>query len=122
MKDQTAASAKRKPHDSDLTNAQWSVLEPILLPPKRRGRPRKTELGANRREPNAGHLIRGPHVHFPTSAFSNISGRGRSRAYAWEVDTMLPLNEVARLFARHVNIVGNPDILERFGDAPNESQ
>ena len=83
---------------------------------------RRAHLGDNRREPNAGHLIRGPHVHFPTSAFSNISGRGRSRAYAWEVGTMLPLNEVARLFARHVNAVGNPDILKRFGDAPNESQ
>ena len=44
MKDQTAASAKRKPYDSDLTDAQWSILEPMLPPPKRRGRPRKTDL------------------------------------------------------------------------------
>ena len=44
MKDQTAASAKRKPYDSDLTDAQWSVLEPMLPPPSRRGRPRKTDL------------------------------------------------------------------------------
>lgn len=83
---------------------------------------RRAHLGANHREPNAGPLIRGPHVHFPTSAFSNISGRGRSRAYEWEVDTMLPLREVARLFARHVNIVENPDIQKRLGDAPNELQ
>ena len=44
MKDQTSAAAKRKPYDSDLTDAQWSILEPMLPPPKRRGRPRKTDL------------------------------------------------------------------------------
>ena len=38
MKDQTAA-AKRKPYDSDLTDAQWSVIDPLLPPPGRRGRP-----------------------------------------------------------------------------------
>ena len=43
MNDQTAA-AKREPYDSDLTDAQWSVLEPLLPPPSRRGRPRKTDL------------------------------------------------------------------------------
>ena len=44
MKEQTPTSAKRKPYDSDLTDAQWSVLEPMLPPPNRRGRPRKTDL------------------------------------------------------------------------------
>ena len=44
MKYQIAASANRKPYDSDLTDAQWSVLEPLLPPSKRRGRPRKTNL------------------------------------------------------------------------------
>ena len=44
MKDQTAAAAKRKPYDSDLTDAQWSVIEPMLPPPNRRGRPRKTDM------------------------------------------------------------------------------
>ena len=44
MKDQTAASANRKPYDSDLTDAQWNVLEPLLQPPSRSGRPRKTDL------------------------------------------------------------------------------
>ena len=43
MKDQTAA-AKRKPYDSDLTDAQCSVIDPLLPPPGRRGRPRKTDL------------------------------------------------------------------------------
>ena len=40
MKAQTAASAKRKPYDSDITDAQWGILEPMLPPPKLRGRPR----------------------------------------------------------------------------------
>ena len=31
---------KRKPYDSDLTDAQWKLIEPMLPPPKRRGRPR----------------------------------------------------------------------------------
>ena len=44
MKDQIATSSKRKPYDSDLTDAQWNVLEPLLPPPSRRGRPRKTDL------------------------------------------------------------------------------
>ena len=44
MKDQIATSAKRKLYDSDLTDAQWSVLESMPPPPKRRGRPRKTNL------------------------------------------------------------------------------
>ena len=44
MKDQTATSANRKPYDSDLTDAQWSILEPMLPPPKRRDRPRKIDL------------------------------------------------------------------------------
>ena len=44
MKDQTAAFAKRKPYDSDLADAQRNVIEPLLPPPSRRGRPRKTDL------------------------------------------------------------------------------
>ena len=35
---------KRKPCDSDLADAQWGIHEPMLPPPKRRGRPRKTDL------------------------------------------------------------------------------
>ena len=30
----------RKPYDSDLTDEQWDIVEPMLPPPKRRGRPR----------------------------------------------------------------------------------
>ena len=44
MKEQTPTSAKRKPYDSDITDVQWNILEPILPSPKRRGRPRKTNL------------------------------------------------------------------------------
>ena len=40
MKAQTAISAKRKPYDSDLADAQWGVIEPTLPPPNRRGGPR----------------------------------------------------------------------------------
>lgn len=35
---------KRKPYPSDLTDAQWALLEPLLPRPSRRGRPRKTDL------------------------------------------------------------------------------
>lgn len=30
----------RKPYDSDLTDEQWSIIEPMLPPAKHRGRPR----------------------------------------------------------------------------------
>jgi putative transposase len=35
---------KRKPYPSDLTDAQWALLEQLLPRPSRRGRPRKTDL------------------------------------------------------------------------------
>jgi putative transposase len=35
---------KRKPYPSDLTDAQWALLEPLLPRPSRRGRPRKTDV------------------------------------------------------------------------------
>ena len=44
MKEQTPTSAKRKPYDSDITDVQWNILEPMLPSTKRRGRPRKTNL------------------------------------------------------------------------------
>ena len=36
----------RKPYPSDLTDAQWQLLQPLLPPPKPGGRPRKTDLRA----------------------------------------------------------------------------
>ena len=35
---------KRKPYPSDVTDEQWTLLEPLLPRPGRRGRPRKTNL------------------------------------------------------------------------------
>jgi len=35
---------RRKPYPSDLTDAQWALLQPLLPPPEHRGRPRKTDL------------------------------------------------------------------------------
>jgi transposase len=35
---------KRKPYPSDLTDAPWALLEPLLPRPRRRGRPRKSDL------------------------------------------------------------------------------
>ena len=34
---------RRQPYPSDLTDAQWAVLEPLLPPPKPAGRPRVVE-------------------------------------------------------------------------------
>src|SRR5437763_15389758 len=36
----------RKPYPSDLTDAQWQLLEPLLPAAKPGGRPRKTDLRA----------------------------------------------------------------------------
>lgn len=36
--------AKRKPYPSDLTDAQWAILEPLLPSPKGRGHPRTADL------------------------------------------------------------------------------
>ena len=35
---------KHKPYPSDLTDAQWAVLEPLVPPPRPGGRPRKTDM------------------------------------------------------------------------------
>ena len=35
---------ERKPYTSDITDAQWQVLRPLLPAPKKRGRPRRTNL------------------------------------------------------------------------------
>jgi transposase len=34
-------SAKRKPYTSDLSDAEWQIIEPLLPPPKSTGRPIK---------------------------------------------------------------------------------
>src|SRR6516162_5367648 len=35
---------RRKPYPSDLTDAQWAVLQPLIPPPRPGGRPRKADI------------------------------------------------------------------------------
>lgn len=35
---------KRKPYPTDLSNAEWQILEPMIPPPKHGGRPRKVDI------------------------------------------------------------------------------
>ena len=35
---------QREPYESDLSDAEWRILEPILPPPAKEGRPRKYDL------------------------------------------------------------------------------
>lgn len=39
-----ATSTDRKPYPSDLSDAQWAFIEPLLPPPRPRGRPRSVHL------------------------------------------------------------------------------
>ena len=39
-----ATQPPRKPYPTDLTDAQWSVVEPLLPPAKHGGRPREVDL------------------------------------------------------------------------------
>ena len=34
----------RKPYPTDLTDGEWEVLQPLLPPPSKRGRPREVDL------------------------------------------------------------------------------
>src|SRR3954466_1400158 len=40
----TATTQPRAPYDTDLTNAQWAILQPLLPPPPGGGRPRTTAM------------------------------------------------------------------------------
>jgi len=35
---------KRLPYDTDLNDGEWEILEPLLPPPKKEGRPREVSL------------------------------------------------------------------------------
>jgi putative transposase len=37
---------KRKPYPSDVTDAQWAILQPLIPAARRGGRPRKTDMRA----------------------------------------------------------------------------
>jgi transposase len=43
-KEQCMDAKPRKPYPSDLTDAQWAIVEPLLPPPVPAGAPRKTNL------------------------------------------------------------------------------
>ena len=84
---------------------------------------RRAHLGANHREPDAGPIIYGPHIHFPTSAFANIGSRGsRSRAREWDIDpSSLTLRDVIQLFAAHVNIQESSERHREIMEGSNET-
>ena len=70
---------------------------------------RRAHIGANHQEPDAGPVIRGPHIHLPTTAFPNIGTRGsRSRAYAFNIPQTASLRHAIQLFSQHVKIIGTP--------------
>ena len=77
---------------------------------------RRAHIGRGHQDPEGGQFIAGPHVHFPTTAFPNIGGKGaRSRAYEWrDASPTLRLREVIRLFCLHMNIVGEPSEQQRL--------
>ena len=82
---------------------------------------RRAHIGANHQDPDNGPLVSGPHIHFPTSAFPNIAGRGsRSRAYCWDVDMTLSIRETIDLFALHTNIVFSHTEQQRLTEGPDE--
>lgn len=35
---------RRQPYDTDLTDAEWQLIEPLIPPPKPGGRPRKYDM------------------------------------------------------------------------------
>ena len=50
-------TARRQPYPSDLTDAEWAIIEPLLPPPVPAGAPRKVDL----RECDQCHLLRPDH-------------------------------------------------------------
>lgn len=76
---------------------------------------RRAHIGGSHQEPSGGPLIEGPHIHFPTNVFPNIGRRHhRSRVYPWSVLPSTPLREAIALFAREVNIIGEPQEQKRL--------
>ena len=81
---------------------------------------RRAHIGNIHQDPGAGPIIRGPHIHFPTTAFSNIGTRGtRSRAYEWNVSSSLSLRDAVQSFSQHVYIIGEPDEQRRLMEEPD---
>ena len=83
---------------------------------------RRAHLNANHREPDAGPITHGTHIHFPTSVFREIGRRGRSRAYPWDVPDATSLRDAVRLFAQHLNVISSPDEQRRLLENSNGLQ
>jgi hypothetical protein len=76
---------------------------------------RRAHIGGSHQEPGGGPLIAGPHIHFPTNVFPNIGSRHhRSRVDPWSVPPTTSLREAIALFAREVNIIGEPQERRRL--------
>ena len=70
---------------------------------------RRGHIDGGHQEPDAGSIVDGPHVHFPTSVFREIASRGRSRVYPWKIDPSVSLREAILCFAHVLNITGQPE-------------
>ena len=68
---------------------------------------RRGHIGGNHMNPGGRgrDLIKGPHIHFPTSVFRDLR-RGRSRAHEWPIDHSVSLREALSSFADALNILG----------------
>jgi transposase len=50
------AATPRKPYQSDLTEEQWAILQPLLPPAKPGGRPREVDMREVITPPQSGGL------------------------------------------------------------------
>ena len=51
-------------------------------------------------------VIKGPHIHYPTTRFHDLRGRGRSHAHVWDIVLEVTLREALDRFCAYLNIVG----------------
>lgn len=70
---------ERKPYSSDLTDAQWELLKPLIPPPKPGGRPRQVDM----REVCNGIFYLLPHDFPPYTTVSDYYHQWR-RDGVWE--------------------------------------
>ena len=65
---------------------------------------RRGHIDGGHQEPDAGPFVHGPHIHYPTSVFREIGGRGRSRSYQWSINPDVSLKDAITCFSRALNI------------------
>ena len=70
---------------------------------------RRGHIGGSHQCPDGGPFLAGPHIHYPTTIYQEIGGRGRSRACPWSVDEGVSLREAIRYFVNKMGIGGLPD-------------